>query len=280
MTLLSSLLAAVGQIYFINNRLAGALIVVGVLWVSPWMAATMMLATLSATLLAQVCKWEPDAWRDGLFGFNAALVGLAFGLFAEHTPQWLLLSALGGALSAWLYYRLRRLAAIPWYTLPFNLVVLPWLYFIGQRVADEVPQGYNFSLSAIGQVIFLPDTVPAVLICIALLLVGIEMLGWAFVGAMVSSGAALLLLVNPDYINFGLTGYNGVLAAIAMFWHGSRQAWILLAAALAGLMTAVMLKLGLPMLTMPFVLSCWLCLAMQKGLKYYQASHIIDRERV
>lgn len=280
MALLSSLLAAIGQIYFVNNRLSGALIALGVLWVSPWMAATMMLATLAATLLAQLCKWEPDAWRDGLFGFNAALVGLAFGLFAEHTPFWLLMSALGGMGSAWLYYRLRRLAAIPWYTLPFNLVVLPWLYFVGQRVADEVPQGYNFSLSAIGQVVFLPDTVPAVLICAALLLAGIGMLGWAFVGALVSSGAALLLLVNPDYINFGLTGYNGVLAAIAMFWHGSRQVWMLLAAALAGLMTAVMLKLGLPMLTMPFVLSCWLCLAMQKGLCYYRAAHMTDREKV
>ncbi|WP_107850998.1 urea transporter [Oceanimonas marisflavi] len=280
MALLSSLLAAIGQIYFINNRLAGALIVAGVIWASPWMAATMMLATLAATLLALACKWEPEARRDGLFGFNAALVGLAFGLFAEHTPFWLLMSALGGMLSAWLFYRLRRLAAIPWYTLPFNLVVLPWLYFIGQRVADEVPQGYNFSLSAIGQVIFLPDMVPAVLICAALLLVGIEMLGWAFVGAMVSSGAALLLLVNPDYINFGLTGYNGVLAAIAMFWGGHKQIWILLAPALAGLMTAAMLKLGLPMLTMPFVLSCWLCLALQKGLCYYRCANSTDREKV
>ncbi|MFP2769259.1 urea transporter [Oceanisphaera sp. KMM 10153] len=280
MGLLSALLASISQIYFVNRPLAGLLITLGVFWASPYMGLAMLIATLSGVLAAHFLKYDPELQAEGCYGFNAALVGLSLALFAPPSAGMLVAAAVVGAVSCPLYYLLRQVANIPCYTLPFNLLILPWLYWTGQRLADEVPSNYEFSLSAIGQVIFLPDTVPAVMVCAALLLSGIGMLGWAFVGAVITSGTATFLLVNPDYINFGLTGYNGVLAAVAMFWHQFKPGWSIVAAVLAGLMTAAMLKTGLPMLTMPFVLSCWLCLAVRSGFCYYQTKYMTDREKL
>ena len=272
MALLSALLASFSQIYFINRPLAGLLILLGVLWAAPFMALAMVLATLSAVIVAEVLKFNPVLQAEGCYGFNAALVGLALALFAPPSLWVLIASGVLGGLSALIYSFWNKHLKFPCYTLPFNLLVLPWLYWNGQRLADEVPNNYEFSLSAIGQVIFLPDTVPALMVCAALLVSGSAMLGWAFVGAVITSLTATFLLVNPDYINFGLTGYNGVLAAIGMFWHQFKPSWSIAAAVLAGLMTALMLKAGLPMLTMPFVLSCWLCLALRSSIctsKYF-----------
>ncbi|MGO1247479.1 MAG: urea transporter [Oceanisphaera sp.] len=279
MVILSSLLASVSQIYFVNRPLAGLLITLGVFWASPYMGVAMLIGAASGVLTAQLLKFDRGLQLEGCYGFNGALVGLSLALFAPQSTMLLLIVIILGAISCLMYAYLRKTFRFSCYTLPFNLLILPWLYWNGQRLVDEVPNDYEFSLSAIGQVIFLPDTVPAVMVCAALLLAGIGMLGWAFVGAIVTSGTATFLLVNPEYINFGLTGYNGVLAAVAMFWHQFKPGWSILAAVLAGLMTAMMLKTGLPMLTMPFVLSCWICLAMHYGTCYYQDKYMTDRER-
>lgn len=280
MALLSALLASISQIYFVNRRLSGLLITLGVLWTAPFMGLSMLLATFSAVLLAQLLKFNPVLQAEGCYGFNAALVGLSLALFAPPSLWVLVASVVLGGLSCLMYAFWIKRFKISCYTLPFNLLILPWLYWNGQRLADEVPSDYEFSLSAIGQVIFLPDTVPAIMVCAALLLAGIGMLGWAFVGAVIASGTATFLLINPDYINFGLTGYNGVLAAIAMFWHQFKPGWSIAAAVLAGLMTALMLKTGLPMLTMPFVLACWLCFASHSGFCYFQRKYMPNKEHL
>lgn len=280
MALLSALLASFSQIYFVNRPLSGLLIVLGVLWSAPFMGVAMVLATLSAILVAHVLKFNPVLQAEGCYGFNAALIGLALALFAPPSPWVLVASGVLGGLSALIYALWNKHIKFPCYTLPFNLLILPWLYWNGQRLADEVPNDYEFSLSAIGQVIFLPDTVPAIMVCAALLLAGIGMLGWAFVGAVIASGTASFLLINPDYINFGLTGYNGVLAAVAMFWHQFKPSWSIAAAVIAGLMTALMLKIGLPMLTMPFVLACWLCLGARHLFCYYQNKFMPNKEHL
>ena len=56
----------------------------------------------------------------------------------------------------------------------------------------------------------------------------------------------------------GLGGYNAVLAALA-FSSQRRQPWLpLLGIALALLLTPVFAAIGLPTLTAPFILACWL----------------------
>lgn len=278
MALLSAMLAGISQIYFVNHPLAGLLMLLAVAWVSPWMALLMVLTVATATLLARWRGWEPAAWRDGLFGFNAGLVGLVIGLLAPPGPGWLALAVLGGMLCTVLYAGLRRLAGIPWYTLPFNLLVLPVLYLYGSRLV-EVPEGHQFALSAVGQVVFLPDSLSALLICAALLLAGTGLLAWAVIGGVLTSLVAWGLGVGTDVITFGLAGYNGVLAAIALYWHRLPVVWIVAGVTIAGLMSGMLLLLGLPMLTLPFIFSCWLCLALRHGICYQGNKRIQDREK-
>ncbi|MBU3824609.1 MAG: urea transporter [Candidatus Oceanisphaera merdipullorum] len=278
MGLLFSLLNSISQIYFVNRPISGLLITLGVFWSAPFMGLAMAIATLSAVLLAEILKFNPTLQAEGRYGFNAALVGLALALFAPPSLWVLVASAVLGGLSGLIYGLWNKHVQFSCYTLPFNLLILPWLYWNGQRIADEVPHDYEFPLSAIGQVIFLPDTVPAIMVCAALLWAGIGILGWAFVGALVASGTATFLLINPEYINFGLTGYNGVLAASAMFWHRLKPYWSVAAAVIAGLMTALVLKTGLPMLTMPFVLACWLCLGLRSIFCYYQHKFMPNKD--
>lgn len=123
------------------------------------MGLALVIATLSAVVLAEILKFNATLQVEGCYGFNAALVGLALALFAPPGVWVLAASAVLGGLSCLIYALWNKHIKFSCYTLPFNLLILPWLYWNGQRLADEVPNNYEFSLSAIGQVIFLPDTV-------------------------------------------------------------------------------------------------------------------------
>ena len=81
-----SWLVAYSQIYFARNRVSGAL----------FMAATFVVPSHGASGLLGLAATEFWAWllgrpvahrRDGYYGFNGLLVGLALGLYYTFTPS-------------------------------------------------------------------------------------------------------------------------------------------------------------------------------------------------
>lgn len=73
----------IGQVMFQNNALSGLLMLAGIACNS-WILALLALAgNIVSTLTACLCKYSREDIRNGLYGFNGTLVGIAIGVFME-----------------------------------------------------------------------------------------------------------------------------------------------------------------------------------------------------
>ncbi|MNR25248.1 Urea transporter [compost metagenome] len=118
----------------------------------------------------------------------------------------------------------------------------------------------------IGQVIFLDQPVAGALVLGALFLAGWRVALWALLGSLIALALALLLGMPEQAALGGLFSLNGVLIALALGKDFRRPWW-----ALAGIVLGVVLQpgfalIGLPAMTAPFILACWLVLAAKRLL--------------
>ena len=78
-------LRGIGQIFFCNNPLSGALILAALFIQSSRVVVHCILAVITATLSARVLGFEKALISSGLFGYNAALIGI--GLASFHSSE-------------------------------------------------------------------------------------------------------------------------------------------------------------------------------------------------
>ena len=84
----------IGQVMFQNNALSGLLMLAGIACNS-WILALLALAgNIVSTLTACLCKYSREDIRNGLYGFNGTLVGIAIGVFMEINISSMFYSAL------------------------------------------------------------------------------------------------------------------------------------------------------------------------------------------
>lgn len=100
----------VGQVMFQNNALSGLLMLAGILLNSWQMALLAIAGNVVSTLTACLSGYSREDIRNGLYGFNGTLVGIAIGVFMPVSVASLSLLVAGACLSAWIA-RLFRLAA-------------------------------------------------------------------------------------------------------------------------------------------------------------------------
>jgi urea transporter/Ca2+-binding EF-hand superfamily protein len=283
---LVALLRSLGQVIFINNPVSGLLLLLALLVQSLPMAAYTLIGIAAANVFARALGCEKESRRNGIFGFNGALVGSAIGAFADHgtgsSPlAWGLLVAGGACLTTLLVHTLgRRLHAatgLPPLTLPFCLVT--WLALALVRASGHpslqlvdpgpLPQAGG-ALQALllalprgfGQVFLLPGLASGLLVLAAVAAASPLAALVGLMGAAASAVAGLMAGADPNGVALGLWSYNGVLTAIAIggtFYAptGPSLLLALLAAAVAGLLTpgvAGLLPFGLPELSLPFIL--------------------------
>ncbi len=73
----------IGQVMFQNNAFSGLLMLIGIACNS-WVLAILALAgNIAGLLTAILAKYPQKDIRDGLYGFNGTLVGIAVGVFLE-----------------------------------------------------------------------------------------------------------------------------------------------------------------------------------------------------
>lgn len=286
-TPLSIALRSLGQVIFINNPLSGLLLLLALLLQSPAMGLFAALGVAAANLTARLIGADRGVRRNGIHGFNGALVGAAVAAFASlEAPAslagWLLLLVLGAGLTTVLVESLGRWlvsrVGLPPLTLPFCLVT--WLLLAlalalpatGLAFAAPAPAALEPAslllplgvLRGFGQVFLCPSLATSALVLAAVAVASplAALLGLA--GGLVSSLTALAMGMDPLAVGQGLGSYNGVLCAIAIggIFHAlaptsalmallTAAGSSLLAPALSGLLGA----LGLPVLTAPFVLA-------------------------
>ena len=280
------------QIFLQRHPLCGVCCLLAILISAPTLLGGALLGAIAGLLTAQRRGYAKVQRQSGLYSYNGVLLGLLL----SHQMPWsallpLLIIASAGLSSMLTHQWLKRAThthSLMAYTAPF--VALGWLLLhLSQALPTSGPpptvsvsglsviQGV---FSGIGQVMFLQHPIAGVLIVIGLWLSQRRAAVWALAGSI--AGLAFSLYQHDTHAALtGLGGYNAALAALALSQH-SRRPWLpLIGIALALLLTPGFSALGLPVLTAPFILSCWLVHASLRLLRPAPAApHEQDRLRI
>jgi urea transporter len=124
---ISTILKGVGQIMLQDNIITGLLFLIGIFYGSYIMGLAALLATICGTATAYLFKYSKAEIEQGLYGFSAALVGVAVMLFLKPVFWAWLLVVLGSVVAAMLqHFAIKR--KFPAYTFPF--VFVTWVILL------------------------------------------------------------------------------------------------------------------------------------------------------
>ena len=262
----TALLNGFSQIFLQRHPLCGLLCLLAILFTAPALLGGALLGGVAGLLTAQRRGYTKADRQAGLFSYNGVLLGLLLSLYFPWSALLPLMIIACGGLSAmltqqWLK-RSRVSQYLPAYTAPF--VGLGWLLLC---FATPSTQAHLIEINTLnmlaapfkglGQVIFLGHPQAGALIAAGLLIADRRAFCWAMLASVAGMGWSLL---HHDFYSalLGLGGYNAVLAALA-FSSQRQPSWLpLVGIASALLLTPVFAAIGLPALTAPFILACWL----------------------
>jgi urea transporter len=261
----------IGQVFFQENALTGALFALGIALSSPWMAVGAIAGSAIGAATARVLKFDESETLAGIYGFNSALVGIATLFFFQLGVVSIGLLVVGCIVAAPVTRLMRRHVPFPTYTAPF--IVTTWaLYFLGlalgavQVASTGPPMVAGFAEAVahgIGQVMFQASIWTALLFLIGIAINDWEHALWVVVASVVGMLVGIYHHESSEEVAaLGLYGYNATLAAVALYlWRRSLIPPVL------GILISVPLievfpMLGLPALTAPFVLATWIVLAL------------------
>ena len=271
----------IGQVMFQNNALSGLLILIGIFLNSWQMGILAICGNIISTLTAYFSGYKHDDIKNGLYGFNGTLVGIAVGVFLQLSVGSLTMLTIASALSTWIAYFFSRQRLLPGFTAPFILAVwgmlgvcswlIPDLLSVSYTVIDTT-QNINYFQAfclGIGQVMFQGNTVLSGLFFLIGILINSRKASlYTILGALLPIPLAILLEVDTTYLNAGLMGYNGVLCAIALGGTSWKNGvWAGCSVLLSTVLQILGMSLGITTLTAPFVISVWIILMIQKVIR-------------
>lgn len=156
----------IGQVMFQNNALSGLLMLIGIFLNSWQMGISAVSGNIISTLTAHFSGYGRDDIKNGLYGFNGTLVGIATGIFIELSLASLLLMAVASCISTWIVRLFSFQRSLPGFTAPFILSVwillefctwiVPDMLLVSDTVTDTT-QGIDYFQAlgfGIGQVMF------------------------------------------------------------------------------------------------------------------------------
>ncbi|HNU92216.1 MAG TPA: urea transporter [Spirochaetota bacterium] len=262
-SVIKRILKGLGQIMLQENAITGLLFLAGIFFGSAAMGAAALLAVICGTLTARVLSYEAAEIDEGLYGFSAALTGVALALFFKPVPIIWAVIVLASALAAVVqHFFIKR--KLPVYTLPFVLVTWLAVYLL-KNFAPElsaVPSAagaspvdhFLFAVKGFGQVIFQEKPVSGALFFTAVFISSPVAALYGLVGAMLSGILSWYMGAPVEVTGAGLYGFNAVLCAIVFSGPRIRDGvWVLISVLLSLAISMLMLRHGLVQLTFPFV---------------------------
>ncbi len=135
-------LRGVGQVFFQENALTGALFVLGIAASSPLMAIGALVGSAIGTAMARLLKFDRAEIDAGIYGFNAALVGIATFFFFQLSLVSIVLMFVGCLVATGLTRGMRGYVPFPTYTTPFILAT--WGVFFSGRAAGLLSAGPGY----------------------------------------------------------------------------------------------------------------------------------------
>jgi len=273
--LADTLLRGMGQIMLQDSALTGALFLLGILANSWQMFLAALLGVLSGTAAAYLLKYSKEDIAHGLYGFNAALVGVGLLFFFQSSITLILLIIAGSALSTVIMNFMHRRKMSP-YTFPFILSTWLIIALVGangilpQQPSSPLPLSLDL-LSALSmgasQVMFQASIITGIIFFAAIAANSRANFLYALLGSLAGMLIALALSFPLGLISIGTYGYNGVLCGAA-FAGRKKHAPLLAVAAVA---ISVIILYGfqaasIPALTAPFVFATWMVLSLSKKI--------------
>ena len=267
----------IGQVMFQNNALSGLLMLIGIFLNSWQMGVLAVSGNIISTLTAHFSGYGRDDIKNGLYGFNGTLVGIAVGVFMELSIGSLLLMAVASCVSTWISRLFSFQRSLPGFTAPFILSVwmllgfciwiMPDILSVSDAVNDTT-QGINYFQTfsfGIGQVMFQGNIWTGLLFLAGILVNSRTAAFYTVIGALLPLPLAILLGIDAETLNMGLMGYNGVLCAIALGDRALKSlVWASCSVLLSTLLQIIGMNLEITTLTAPFVVSVWVIMGIQK----------------
>lgn len=248
-----------------NNPITGLLFLIGIFVGSVPMGFAALLSVVVGTLTAKILKFNSQETEAGLYGFSAALVGVALLIFLKNEWVAWLLMVVGNFFSAWIqnFFNQRKISV---YTLPFVLVTwgilffcnhfLPELISVTTTTSVEKLDFYSFILRDFGQVIFQNHLGAGALFLLGIVVNSPKSAVYSLVFSTVAAVLSWKFFSNTIDFQQGLLGYNVVLCTIALMndkkWN---FAWIAFSTVISMLISYIFIQFQWIPLTFPFVLS-------------------------
>lgn len=273
MKFIESILRGVGQVMFQNNWFSGLLFLIGIFYNSWLFGLAAIAGTVISTVSAQILKYSKEDTKNGLYGFNGALTGIAIMVFFE--PNLLSIAALisGSVLSTVVMKFLKKI--VPAFTAPFVLVSwiliysLVYIFKVPLETAPASVVDNSFLLleassKSFGQVMFQDNVVTGFVFLVAILINSKMAALYAVYAAVLGSLFGWLFSTSFSSINEGLMGYNAILCAIALSGTRTKDIlWITFAIILSTALNIGLGKICIITLTAPFVLTTWIVLGLK-----------------
>ncbi|QHS10441.1 urea transporter [Sinimarinibacterium sp. NLF-5-8] len=294
LTFLDSVLRGIGQVMLQNNAYAGVLFLIGIFLNSALFGGGVIVGTVVSTLTAQALGAKTSDVRAGLFGFNGALVAIALLYFLEpNALTWgcvVLASACSTVLMAALM-QLFKVFNLPVLTAPFVFTSLGFFLAIArfgrlqstqQLPTAGLPQSTAVEgivthttvieglLGGVAQVFFQASVLTGVIFVAALLISSWRACVMALLGSLLGVLIAWGMGAAEPAIRAGAFGFNSVLTAIALgsvFLRPGLGALVYTALGCAATtvvyagLSAALEPIGMPAMTLPFVLVTWVFVA-------------------
>ena len=264
----TALCAGFSQIFLQRHPLCGVMCLLAILLSAPTLLGGALLGGVAGLLTAQRRDYPKAERQAGLYSYN----GILLGLLLSHQLEWsallpLLIIASAGLSTMLVHQWLKRAAhgqSLMAYTAPF--VAIGWiLLHVNNASATALNHDQTVNsltliqglFKGVAQVMLLQHPIAGLLIVLGLWLSSRRAALWALTGSLAGLMFGLYQQDTAAALN-GLTGYNPALAALALCQQ-RRHPWL----PLIGIFVTLLLApgfgaLGLPPLTAPFILSCWL----------------------
>jgi urea transporter len=267
----AALLRSLGQIVLQAHAGTGACLLAALALANPRLACAALIGATAANVCASVAGHSAAAIRDGLAGYNGALAALAAFTFIGDAATAAAVALMAGGASAWIAEPLsRRLARsrLGLYSVPCLIATWLWMpLYRGAPAAGALPDPTALAtlaaawhaasgvLSGLAQTTFASGAAAGLCVLAGIAWSSRRAAGYALGGAALASALELACGATPDAFNAGLAGFNGALAALAVWTLGTRVA--ICATMLAAALHLAAVRCGLPAMTAPFVLASW-----------------------
>jgi len=292
------------QVMFQNNPLTGLLFFTAI-FIGAYdegrsvIAYGSILGTVVATLMGVIVH-DRKSWQAGLYSYNGCLVGVALPVFLEMSPlAWgfIVLGSIISVIFTACISNILQTWKVTVLTAPF--VFTTWIILLASYAFSNL---YNSGLphpslphqfiveyhklrsdnyifdslfNGISQVFLFSNVTSGVLFVLGLAIESFWAAAFAVCGAFSAIFTAMVLAANNHSVHLGLYSFNAVLTAIALGCAFNNPSWRVLVYTFIGVVFTVIMQgalntlfspLGIPALTMPFVLTSWLFLVSNKDI--------------